>query len=128
MKRQPEAKRSDRIASQIRDALMQLVTQGRLRDPELSTIWLTDVKLTDDLRIAYVYVRSMQGLGADTADPAHKKTIHDIEKKLAHAAPFLRTQLAKMVRLRYNPELRFFWDNTYDNALRMETLLSNLNE
>lgn len=85
----------------------------KVRDPRVGQVLVTEVRVTADLWLARVFVRSL--------DPSH-----DMEGTLAGlaaAAPFVRTELAKVLHIRRIPELRFLHDTTLDSALRIETLL-----
>lgn len=109
-------KRSDRVGDRIRAELMELVTRGALRDPGLDKVYVTEVKISDDLRHARVYVRLV---GTDVDEAGRKKTID----ALYRAGGYIRRELAPRLQLKYHPELKFFWDDNVDRALRIEALL-----
>jgi hypothetical protein len=74
---------------------------------------VTAVRMTPDLRVARVFVRT---LGDDAAAAA---ALAGLER----AAPFIRGCVGRALRLRYAPELRFAYDTIVDSAARMEELL-----
>ncbi|MDZ7379805.1 MAG: 30S ribosome-binding factor RbfA, partial [candidate division KSB1 bacterium] len=79
----------------------------------IGQITITEVTVTDDLRLAKVYV-------ATAADPGVRAaTMQALER----ATSFLRAQLGARIRIRYTPELRFFYDDTLDRAERIDRLL-----
>jgi len=45
---------------------------------------------------------------------------------LRAATPFLRSQLGRMLRVRRVPDLDFVWDETLDQAQRIERLLAEV--
>jgi ribosome-binding factor A len=54
-----------------------------------------------------------------------------IEQKAAvdalnRAAPFIRRELSPRLDLKYQPSLRFFWDDNLDKASRVENLLREI--
>ena len=69
--------------------------------------------MTPDLWLARVFFRSQdEANGPETT-----------EKGLEKAAPFIRRELGKVLRLRRIPELRFVHDTTLDSASRIEEVL-----
>jgi ribosome-binding factor A len=111
-------RRPERVGERIRSELMALLLRGAVRDPGAQNCCITDVRMTDDLRIAKVYVRLLQ----DADEHAQKRTLEALER----AAPFLRRELAPTLKLKYHPELRFYWDDGIDRASRIESLLSEI--
>jgi ribosome-binding factor A len=83
------------------------------KDPRLRLVTVTAVRMTPDLRVARVYVRTLE----DAADHA------ELVRALGHAAPFLRGEIGRALGLRATPELRFEWDALPDTARRLDELL-----
>lgn len=81
-------------------------------DPRLRAVTVTGVRMSPDLRVARVYVRS---LGAD--EPAATLRV------LARAAHAMRGAIGHALGLRVTPELRFEYDTIPDRAARLEALL-----
>jgi ribosome-binding factor A len=93
--------------------------QGVLRDPRLDEyVSVTDVKVTPDLRYAKVYVSCLGG--------EEKK--QQILAALSSASGFLRSELAKITRLRRMPELHFEWDNSIEKGDRLLHLIDEVNK
>lgn len=114
-----QAKRSDRVGERIRAELMEMISRGAFRDPGLASCYVTEVKLTDDLRHARVYVRSLL-TEVSTADRER------VIAGLGRAAGYIRRELAPRLKLKYHPELKFFWDDNVDRARRVEELLHEI--
>ncbi len=112
-------KRSDRVGERIRAELMEMITRGAFRDPGLSSCYVTEVKMTEDPRHARVYVRSL--LTEVSAADREKTTAG-----LGRAAGYIRRELAPRLKLKYHPELKFFWDDNVDRARRVEELLHEI--
>lgn len=112
-------RRPERVGERIRSELMGLLLRGAVRDPAAADSCITDVRMTDDLGIAKVYVRVLR----DDIDPTARRRVVDA---LNRAAPFLRRELAPKLKLKYQPELRFYWDDDLDRANRIEGLLSEI--
>jgi len=98
---------------------MDLLLRGSLRDPATEGVFISDVKMSKDLRYARIYVRLTE---CETPDDVRQKAI----RALARATGYLRRELAPRLRLRYVPELRFFWDEQVDRASRVDTLLEEI--
>src|SRR5207247_1842322 len=75
---------------------------------------VTAVRMSSDLRVARVYVRTL----VDTAD-ARAAAL----RALARAATFLRGRVGRALGLRLTPELRFEYDTQPDTARRLDDLL-----
>jgi len=113
-------KRSDRVGERIRAELMEMITRGAFRDPGLSSCYITEVKMTDDLRQARVYVRSLLATEVSAADR------ENVIAGLGRASAYIRRELAPRLKLKYHPELKFFWDDNVDRARRVEELLHEI--
>ena len=110
----PPSQRQLRVGEEIRHVLAESMERGRLRDGALDghTITITEARMSSDLRSADVFVIPLGG-----GDGAV------ILEVLARARPFLRREIARAVRLKFVPELRFHADQTFDQARRIEELL-----
>ncbi|MCG8672930.1 MAG: 30S ribosome-binding factor RbfA [Pseudomonadales bacterium] len=115
MKHSPRGfSRTDRIADQIQKDLA-LLLQRELKDPRVGMTTVSSVKVSKDLSFADVYVSFM---GKDTLEEASEGL-----EVLASAAGFLRSSLAKSIKLRVMPKLRFHYDATMVEAPRISALI-----
>jgi ribosome-binding factor A len=108
-------KRADRVADLIKQEISDILRRD-VGDPRIANITVTDVRLTDDLRSARIYVVE---LGKDTLSP-------DVERGLAKAKGFLKRELGKRLQLRYIPELAFFYDPSFEYGSKIEKLLQTV--
>ena len=108
-------KRSVRVADVIKNELSSLVIQ-RVRDPKLRDISISRVELSDDLRHAKIYYTSLHGSSDSEA----------VKRRLVKAAGFMRSHLAKVLNLRFTPELHFWYDETIEKVEKMERLLADI--
>ena len=110
----PPSQRQLRVAEEIRHVLAGVFLRDELRDPELAgvPITVTEVRIGPDLKHATAFVTRLGR--SDVADklPA-----------LRRAAPFLRSQVAHALRLRFVPELSFQADTSIDYAMHVNELL-----
>jgi len=92
----------------------ELLERGDMRDPELrdASITVTSVDVSPDLRNAIAFIVPLGGEHGEQLLAAMRR-----------AAPFFRARLAKMIDLRYAPELRFELDRSFDHANAINKLL-----
>ncbi|RDD63336.1 30S ribosome-binding factor RbfA [Ferruginivarius sediminum] len=109
------SQRQLRVGEELRHALSRILARGGLRDPELTeaNITVTEVRMSPDLKNATAFVVPFGG-----GDPKA------MVAALRRAAPFFRAQLGREVELRYTPQVRFEADTSFDEAERIEALLS----
>jgi ribosome-binding factor A len=94
-----------------------------LRDPALAGVSLTvsEVRVSPDLKNATCFVTP---LGASTHTGPDGNADEDrVVEALKRASAFLRGQVAREVRLKYMPALRFKADDSFDEAQRIDELL-----
>ena len=108
-------KRSDRVAGEVSFALSRILQEG-LRDPRVTALTITSVRLSDDLRVARVNFVPLGGHG----------NVDAIVSGLDSARGYLRRELGHRLRLKYVPELRFHLDEQLDRAIGMTALLDSL--
>lgn len=108
-----EFTRSDRVSDAIQRFLAQLIPQ-EVRDPRIGMVNINDVTVTRDMSYAKVYVTFV---GNDSDEEGLEGA-----KRLNGASGFLRTLLAKEMKMRTVPRLQFVYDKT---AIRGQEL-SNL--
>lgn len=89
-------KRADRVADQIRMEVADILMR-KIKDPRVRSVTVTDVELTADLRIAHIFVTTME------QDQAER----DIFAGLSKASGFVRAELGRRLTLRYLPEVIF---------------------
>lgn len=108
-------RRPEQLAEVIREEVSQIVGY-ELEDPRVAGVTVTDVRVSENLRDASVYVLT-EGTEAERAEAM---------KALLKAAPYVRRQLGTVLNLRYTPELHFVRDTVEESAARVEELLSKI--
>jgi ribosome-binding factor A len=103
-----------RVAEEIRHVLAGIFTRREFRDPELAEadITVSEVRLSPDLKHATAFISRLGRTDVDALLPA-----------LKHVAPWLRSQVAKALPLRYTPELSFQPDVALDYAMKINQLM-----
>ncbi len=114
----PSKLRTKRIAGRIQQLLSEMLITGKISDPRLASVFITDVTVDRELSFAKIFVSSLEG----------KSQSSEILAGLEHASGYLRSSLAHEIDLRTFPMLRFFWDETPERAERIEKLLDSIAE
>jgi ribosome-binding factor A len=109
-----EFKRTDRVGDQLQKELAVLI-QREVKDPRLGMVTVSGVTVSRDLGYADVYVTL---LGEDSSE-----RIKENLKVLRQAAGFLRSQIARRIKLRHVPELRFHYDESVVRGQRLSSLI-----
>ncbi|MDX1443539.1 MAG: 30S ribosome-binding factor RbfA [Gammaproteobacteria bacterium] len=113
-----EYARSTRVAEQLRRELGEMIRYG-VKDPRAEGASVTDVEVSKDLSYAKVYFSRLE-------DDAER--IQETKAALTRAAGFLRRELGKTLRLRHVPELRFEYDRSIAEGMRMDALIAKARE
>ena len=108
-------KRATRVADQIRIEVAEILMR-KTKDPRVGFVTVTDVEMTNDLRLARIYVTT----GTDERQEA------ETFAGLAKAVGFIRAELGRRLHLRYTPELVFQKDTSGPRGNRVMTLLDEL--
>ena len=111
--------RGERLAGEFQKEIYSVIS-GKLRFefPELSqVISVTEVDVAPDLKSAKVYISVF-----DTDREKSKKSF-DI---ICENAGFIRHELAKVMRIRTVPELRFHLDGSMEYGTKIDKILNGL--
>lgn len=111
------SQRTDRIDSQIRAELMELL-QREMKDPRIGFATVTKVETARDLGTARVWV-SVLGTPEEQAAAM---------EALSAAAPWLRRQLGERLTLRRVPQLIMRRDDSIESGDRVLRILRELDE
>jgi ribosome-binding factor A len=107
--------RNARLNEQIKREICHILTR-KVRDPRVKRVLVTEVRVSADVSLARVFFRPQdEGVGVG-------ETFRGLQK----AAPFIRRELGKVLRVRRVPELRFEHDTTLDSARRIEEVLKEV--
>ena len=105
-----------KVGERVRHILSELLARGEAHDDVLraANISVTEVRMTPDLRNAKAYVKPL--LGQDEAA---------VLKALRTNTAFFQKEVAKRLGLKFAPKLSFQPDESFDEADRIEQLLSD---
>lgn len=105
-----------KVGERVRHILSELLARQEAHDDTLSatTVSVTEVRMTPDLRNATVYVKPL--LGEEEAV---------VVKALQTNTAFFQREVAKRLGLKFAPKLKFKPDESFDEASRIEQLLND---
>ncbi|MFQ5769087.1 MAG: 30S ribosome-binding factor RbfA [bacterium] len=112
-----EFKRSRRVAELLREEISQIITQ-ELKDPRIGITTVTAIKITDDLKSARVYVCILGN------EETKQKGLRGLER----ATKWIRTELGHRMELKYVPKLKFYYDESFDYAENIESLINKIHK
>jgi len=109
-------KRSQRVSDLLRKEIADIIIY-KLKDPRIGFITITGVDVTDDIKIARVYVSILK--------EEERKTTLEI---LSSAKSFIRTELSKRLKMKFVPSIEFRLDTSIEYGNRIEKLLKEIGE
>ncbi|MEH6453620.1 MAG: 30S ribosome-binding factor RbfA [Psychromonas sp.] len=109
-----EYSRTSRVSQQVQKELARILQQ-EVKDPRIGMVTISGVDITRDLAYAKVFVTFLT-IGDQTNDESLEG--------LNSAAGYIRKLLGKAMRLRIVPEVRFCFDETLTEGLRISELVS----
>ncbi|MCS7163763.1 MAG: 30S ribosome-binding factor RbfA [Thermodesulfovibrio sp.] len=107
-------KRSQRLRVLLREEVADIILH-KIKDPRLGFITVTDVELSDDLRVAKVFVSVLK---------AEEKQI--TLQILNDAKGYVRSEIAKRLRIKIIPTFEFLFDDSIDRGFRIDQLLREI--
>lgn len=111
------SRRSKKIAQQIKNEISWLIDR-KLKDPAKGFITITYVKLSADMKLAYIYYTVL----------GEEDSRANTQEVLNRSVSFLRNELKGKLNLRFLPELRFFYDDTFDYSQKISNLISKIHD
>jgi ribosome-binding factor A len=109
-----EYQRADRVGDLLLELISELLRKD-IRDPRIGAVTLTAVKVSKDLRHARIYFNV---LGSDNRE--------NVLAGLKSASGFIRSRVAKQLNLRFVPSIEFSYDESQDEAQRIDKLLNQV--
>jgi ribosome-binding factor A len=109
-------KRSQRVSDLLREEIADIIF-FKLKDPRIGFMTVTGVDVTDDLKIAIVYVSILK-------EEEKQSTL-----EVLHAAKsFIRSELSKRLKMKFIPSIDFRLDTSAEYGSRIEQLLHEIKE
>ena len=108
--------RTDRVGQEIQKEVAMII-QREVKDPRLGMVTVNAVEITRDLAYAKIFVTffTLEGQSEEESISI-----------LNDAAGFIRSILAKRIKARIMPELRFVFDKSLAEGVRMTNLVNQV--
>ncbi|WP_336981271.1 30S ribosome-binding factor RbfA [Altererythrobacter fulvus] len=105
-----------KVGERVRHILSELLARQEVHDDTLSahSVSVTEVRMTPDLRNATVYVKPLLGEDEEV-----------VVKALRQNTAYFQREVAKRLGLKFAAKLQFRSDESFDEADRIERLLSD---
>lgn len=109
-------RRTFRLAEQMREMIAWQLQKAA--DPRFHMVTITNIVVSPDMKHAKVYW-VVSGVDRD---------IQEISEAFEHAEGLFKRTLAKELKLRFIPDLRFFYDDTFDVSDAVTKLLDRVRQ
>jgi len=113
-----EYQRSERVGELLTEVIADVLRED-IRDPRVTAVTITAAKVTKDLRQARIYFTILGG-ASENKDA--------VLAGLKSALGFIRARIGKQLKLRFVPAIEFFYDDSVDEAERIEKLLRQVKQ
>ena len=115
----PVSQRQLRVGEMIKQSLGMIFVRNEAKVPNLETnsITVTEVKMSQDLKIAKAYVLPLGGQDAE-----------EKIKKLKEYSFLVRKTLSKKIFMKFLPKLIFTKDDSFEYAEKIENLIKQTNK
>ncbi len=115
----PVSQRQLRVGEMIKQSLGMIFAKNEAKVPNLETnsITVTEVKMSQDLKIAKAYVLPLGGENADEKI--------DVLKKYSF---LIRKVLSKKIIMKFLPKILFTKDESFEYAEKIESLIKQTNK
>ena len=115
----PVSQRQLRVGEMIKQSLGMIFVRNEAKVPKLetNTITVTEVKMSQDLKIAKAYVLPLGGKNAD-----------EIIKVLKEYSFLVRKVLSKKIVMKFLPKILFAKDDSFEYAEKIENLIKQTNK
>ena len=110
--------RSERVGELLTEVIADVLRED-IRDPRITAVTITAAKVTKDLRQARIYF-TILGCASENKDA--------VLAGLKSALGFIRARIGKQLKLRFVPAIEFFYDDSVDEAERIEKLLRQVKQ
>jgi ribosome-binding factor A len=106
--------RHRKVEAELQRVLAELISR-EVKDPRVGNVTISSVSMAADLKSARVFF-----VPFGSGHPAEE----EVREGLTHAAGFLRGEVARRLGLRYAPRLHFVFDDSFDRAERLNSLIA----
>jgi len=106
-----------RVESSIQNEIGMMILRQMIKDPRVTeTMTVTRVEVSKDIAYAKVYISSLAG----------DHSLEEGVQALNHAAGFIQARVARQIKTKNTPKLRFFEDHSIELGVEMTRKLEEL--
>ena len=115
----PISQRQLRVGEMIKQSLSMIFLRNEAKIPNLETktITVTEVRMSQDLKIAKAYVMPLGGKDAD-----------EVIEKLKEYSFLIRKVLSQKIFMKFLPKILFKKDESFEYAEKIENLIKQTNK
>ena len=115
----PITQRQLRVGEMIKQSLGMIFVRNEAKVPELETnnITVTEVRMSQDLKVAKAYVLPLGGKNAE-----------ETVEKLKKYSFLIRKTLSKKIIMKFLPKILFAKDDSFEYAEKIENLIKQTNK
>lgn len=104
----------DRLNNMFVEEISKII-HNDVKDKNINFVTITDVRITNDLSFAKVYIT--------TLDNNRERVLDAINK----ASGFIRTKLSENIQIRKMPEIHFVYDESIEYGKKIEDIIERIN-
>ena len=109
--------RMEKVNELIKRELGNMILLGEINDPRVALVTIMSVEVSKDLRYANVKFSVLND------DP---KTIKNATEGLSSSRGFIRKLIGPRLKMRYTPEIRFYFDKGVQYAAQIDMTLAEI--
>ncbi len=111
-------KRSIRVSELITKEISEMLVRGRIKDPRVSSVNITAVRVSDDLGHAKVFFTCLDR-SCDT---------DRVLSGLTRASGYIKGLLAKRLKMKKIPSIGFEYDSLAEKTARIDEIIRNASD
>ncbi len=118
--------RPERLGGEIKKIIGEMLLRGDLKDPRFKgMIGISGVDVSGDGSYATLYLSAISYTPGKEMTAEEKK---EILEAFNHSSGYIRSSIGKSLKVRYVPELRYKFDESFEYGAKMDKLLDELNK
>ena len=110
------SQRQLRVGELIRHKIAEMLARSEIHDDTLAehVVTVPEVRISPDLKVATIYIMPLGG-----------EDVKPVLAALDRHKRFIRGEIASAINLKFAPDIRFRFDESFDEATRIDALLDS---
>ena len=109
-------KRAQRVGDEITKVISRTIIEN-VADPRVQRCTITSVEVSDDLRNAKIYFSILEN---------NEGILKESRESLEKAKGYFRKIIGRELKLRYTPEIRFYFDDSLKRGRDISSIIDNV--